>query len=106
MPYQNIARFFEQITIYNMSYQRRLILYNLLNKFLTDISALLLHTYVQLGQPYKLVPSFFTVIYMTLHYTTTACANLQVHILYCMHVECHTYGMHTQITDIVLHYTI
>ena len=51
MPYQNIARSFEQIaqfvlTIYNMSYQRRLILYNLLNKFLTDISALLLHTCV------------------------------------------------------------
>ena len=38
-----------------MSYQSRLILYNLFNKFLSDISALLLHTCVQLRQPYKLV---------------------------------------------------
>ena len=30
-------------------------MYNLFNKFLSDISALLLHTCVQLRQPYKLV---------------------------------------------------
>ena len=30
-------------------------MYSLFNKFLSDISALLLHPYVQLRQPYKLV---------------------------------------------------
>ena len=47
-----------------MSYQSMLITYNLFNKFVSDISALLLHTCVQLRQPYKLVEttqSFFTV---------------------------------------------
>ena len=38
----------------SMSYQSRLITYNLLNKFLSDISAFLLHIYVQLRQPYEL----------------------------------------------------
>ena len=39
-------------------------MYNLLNEFLSEISALLLHRCVQLRQPYKLVETtqnFFTV---------------------------------------------
>ena len=41
----------------SISYQRRLpvIMYNLLNELLSDISALLLHRRVQLRQPYTLV---------------------------------------------------
>ena len=48
------ARPYELLSI---SYQRRLpvIMYNLLNQLLSDISALLLHRCVQLRQPYKLV---------------------------------------------------
>ena len=39
----------------SMSYQSRPIMYNLFNKFLSDISGLLLHSGVQLRQPYKLI---------------------------------------------------
>ena len=64
MSHQSIAWHLEQIAQFVLIIQYVISKHaNFFNKFLSDISALLLHTCVQLRQPYKLVEttqSFFT----------------------------------------------
>ena len=52
-------------------------MYNLFNKFLSDSSALLLHTCVQLRQPYKLVET--TQMFLQCNFVLRLCSYVSVY---------------------------